>query len=473
LDYGYCIGRIKHRYTQTSINKNKLYMNTKYDIVILGSGESGTGAALLAKSQGLSVFVSDMSVIAEKYRQELVSNDIPFEEGKHTEEIILAAKEIVKSPGIPEKVAIVKRVREQGIRIMSEIEFAFRFKGKSKIICITGSNGKTTTTSLIYDMFKRDERDVSVVGNIGYSFAKQIAMQPTEWYVMEISSFQLDDIQSFRPDIAIITNVTPDHLDRYNYDFNNYLQAKFNIAKFQTADDVLILCKDDKASTGFLAQNKITPKILFFTMNEQLSSDGAYVDKNELVIRINGEPFSININELSLKGKHNQYNSMAATVSARVAEIRSSSIRECLKNFVAIEHRLEYVASIRGVEFINDSKATNLNSVWYALESMKKPVVLILGGVDKGNNYNEILELVKEKVKTIVCLGKDNSNIHQAFNGVVPIVESDDTIEAVRLAYENAEPGDCVLLSPACASFDLFRNYEDRGEQFKEAVLAL
>ncbi len=355
----------------------------KYELVILGSGESGTGAALLAKQRGIAVFVSDMGVIPEKYKRELDYNQIPYEESKHTEDIILGAKEIIKSPGIPEKAPMIKKIRANNIPLMSEIEFAYRYKGESKIVCITGSNGKTTTTTLTYEIFKHAGYDVSVVGNIGYSFARQIAIQPTAWYIMEISSFQLDDLFTFRPDIAVITNITPDHLDRYEYDFNLYVKAKFNIAKFQTANDFLIICKDDKASIQYLETNKQNPKILFFTMNEQLNTDGAYMNQNELILRTNGEPFSISINDLSLKGKHNQYNSMAAGISSRVAEVRNESIRECLKNFKSIEHRMEPVASIRGVEFINDSKATNLNSVWYALESMKKPTVLILGGVDK------------------------------------------------------------------------------------------
>ncbi len=445
----------------------------KYDLVILGSGESGTGAALLAKQKGIAVFVSDMGSIPEKYKAELDEQGIAYEERQHTEEIILGAKEIIKSPGIPEKVAIIQKIRQHNIPLMSEIEFAFRYKGDSKILCITGSNGKTTTTTLTYEIFKQDGLDVSVVGNIGYSFARQIAIQPTQWYVMEISSFQLDDIYTFRPDIAVITNITPDHLDRYQYDFNLYVKAKFNIAKFQTADDFLILCKDDKASNQFLETNQLTPKILYFTMNEQLNTDGAYMNQNELILRANGEPFSISINDLSLKGKHNQYNSMAAGISSRVAEVRNESIRECLKNFRSIEHRMEPVASIRGVEFINDSKATNLNSVWYALESMRKPTILILGGVDKGNDYSEIADLVKEKVKAIVCLGVDNSAIHAAFDSIVKVVDTESTNDAVKLAYEFATSGDCVLLSPACASFDLFKNYEDRGEQFKQSVRAL
>jgi UDP-N-acetylmuramoylalanine--D-glutamate ligase len=444
-----------------------------YDIVILGSGESGTGAALLAKQRGLSVFVSDKGAIADNFKQELISNEIPFEELMHTEDIILSAKEIIKSPGIPEKVDIIKKIRANEILIMSEIEFAFRYKGDSKIICITGSNGKTTTTSIVFEIFKLANYDVSVVGNIGFSFARQLAEKPTAWYVMEISSFQLDDTQTFRPDIAVITNITPDHLDRYEYDFNKYVNAKFNIAKYQTADDYLIICKDDKASINYIDSNKINSKILYFTMNEQLNADGAYMNQNELVLRMNGEPFSISINDLSLKGKHNQYNSMAAGISSRVAEVRNESIRECLRNFNSIEHRMEHVADIRGIEFINDSKATNLNSVWYALESMKKPVVLILGGVDKGNDYNEIVDLVKEKVKAIVCLGIENSAIHTIFDSIVNVVDATSSDEAVQKAYDLATTGDCVLLSPACASFDLFKNYEDRGEQFKQSVRAL
>lgn len=444
-----------------------------YELVILGSGESGTGAALLAKQRGLTVFVSDKGAIPDKFKKELIDNEIPFEELTHTEEIILSAKEIIKSPGIPDKVDIIKKIKANNILIMSEIEFAFRYKGDSKIVCITGSNGKTTTTSLIFDIFKKANYNVSVVGNIGFSFARQIAVQPTEWYIMEISSFQLDDIQTFRPDVALIMNITPDHLDRYNYDFNLYVASKFNISKFQTKADTLILCKDDKASINFIEQHTINSKILYFTMNEQLTTEGAYIDQNQMVINLNGQPFSIDINELALKGKHNQYNSMAAGISARVAEIRDSSIRESLRNFTAIEHRMESVGSIRGVEFINDSKATNLNSVWYALESMNKPTVLILGGVDKGNDYSEIFELVAEKVKAIVCLGVDNSAIKEAFESIVPIIETNNMADAVRVSYEQATVGDCVLLSPACASFDLFKNYEDRGAKFKDSVLAL
>lgn len=445
----------------------------KYNLVILGSGESGTGAAMLANKKGISVFVSDKNKIEEKYKNELIENNIPFEENQHTEEIILQADEIIKSPGIPHKVEIIQKIISKNIPIISEIEFAYRYKGDSKILCITGSNGKTTTASLSYFIFKNGNYDVSLVGNIGFSFARQIALQPTTWYVMEISSFQLDDTNHFRPDIAIITNITPDHLDRYNYDFSLYVKSKFNITKNQTTKDYVILCKDDKATIDYIEQNKLTPKILFFTMNETLNSDGAYISQNEIKIHVNGEPFSISINDLALKGKHNQYNSMAAGISSRVAEIRNSTIRESLKTFVALEHRMESVAFIRGVEFINDSKATNLNSVWYALESMTKPVILIMGGVDKGNDYNEIMDLIKEKVKAIICLGIDNSALEKAFSGVVNLVSTQNIHDAVNESYHLANSGDVVLLSPACASFDLFKNYEDRGEQFKNSVRAL
>lgn len=445
----------------------------RYDLVIVGSGESGTGAAILAHKIGMSVFVSDKGLIGEKYKADLIRLNIPFEEGMHSEDIILDATLIVKSPGIPEKAHIIQKIRSRNIPIISEIEFAFRNRNTSKIIAITGSNGKTTTTSLLFDIMKQDGRNVSVVGNIGNSYARQIAENPTEWYVMEISSFQLDDIDTFRPDIAVITNITPDHLDRYDYDFQKYVQAKFSIAKAQTEQNVLVVCAENQASIDYINNNTITPKIIYFTMNEQVNNEGAYVSQDEMIINANGEPFKISINELSLKGKHNVYNSMAAGISARVAEVRNESIRESLKRFSAIEHRMEFVATIRGVEFINDSKATNLNSVWYALECISKPTVLIMGGVDKGNNYKEIEQLVKDKVKAIVCLGIDNSAIEQAFTDIVPLVNSTDINEAVSKAYQIAESGDCVLLSPACASFDLFKNFEDRGQQFKNAVLAL
>ncbi len=443
-----------------------------FDIVILGSGESGAGAALLAKKQHLSVFVSDMSMIEEKYKHVLIENNIPFEEAKHSEEIILSAKEILKSPGIPHKVSIIQKAIEKNIPIISEIEFAFRYKGASKIIAITGSNGKTTTTSLLFSMFQQAEMDASMVGNIGWSFAKQIAEKPTAWYIMEISSFQLDDIFTFRPDVAVITNITPDHLDRYQYQFENYVKAKFNIAKYQTLEDTLVICKDDEASIAFINENKINSKIQYFSMKEQMHN-GAYITENEIVFQSGDEKQRVALGDLSLNGKHNVYNSMAAGISAKIATIRIEKIKECLTSFSALEHRMEHVLTIRGIDFINDSKATNLNSVWYALESMKKQTVLILGGVDKGNNYEEILDLVKEKVKAIVCLGAENNSIRKMFEGIVPILETSSMIEAVTSSFELANKGECVLLSPACASFDLFKNYEDRGLQFKQAVKQL
>ncbi len=443
-----------------------------YDIVILGSGESGTGAALLAAQQGLSVFVSDYSAIPAKYKMELEKQQIPFEEKQHTQEIIFNAKEIIKSPGIGEHVQMIKDLRAKNMSIVSEIEFAYRYKADSKIIAITGTNGKTTATTLTYEMLKHADYDVSMVGNIGYSFARQIAVKPTAWYVIEVSSFQLDDIKSFQPDVAVILNITPDHLDRYNYKFENYTQSKFNITKNQDENNVLVLNKDDEAITSFLKNTTLTtnPKIQYFSMRETVQHDGAYISEKEMVLKQNGEKVSININDISLNGKHNQQNSMAAGISARVAEVRAEKIRESLQAFQSLEHRMESVASIRGVEFINDSKATNLNSVWYALESMTKDTVLILGGVDKGNDYEQIAELVKDKVKAIVALGEDTTVIQDYFRKLVPVMEAKSMQEAVVFSFEMAKKGDCVLLSPACASFDLFKNYEDRGEQFKLTV---
>ncbi len=441
-----------------------------YDIVILGSGESGTGAALLAHQQGLRTFVSDGGIIPAQYKAELEKASIPFEEGGHTHEIILSAKEIIKSPGIPSTAAVIIAVRTQNIDVISEIEFAFRYKGNSKIVAITGTNGKTTTTTLTYHLFKDAGLDVSMVGNIGYSFARQIAKKPTAWYVMEISSFQLDDVKTFRPDVGVILNITPDHLDRYDYQMDNYIKAKFNISIAQTNEDVLILNFDDQNLTNNLKYITTNPKIQYISMQEQPSKSGAFISENEIVLSQNGERITISNDNVSLNGKHNQYNSMAACISARVAEVRADKIRESLQSFQSLEHRMESVVSIRGVEFINDSKATNLNSVWYALESMTKKTVLILGGVDKGNDYSEIADLVQEKVKAIVALGTDTTKIQEYFRTMLPVVETTSMEEAVAAAYELASKGECVLLSPACASFDLFKNYEDRGEQFKTAV---
>jgi UDP-N-acetylmuramoylalanine--D-glutamate ligase len=445
-------------------------------IVVLGAGESGNGAAILAKKEGHDVFVSDFGQIKESYRAELEAHNIAYESGGHTQDLILNADLIVKSPGIPEKAPIIKAIRTAGIELISEIEWAYRHKGDSKIIAITGSNGKSTTTSLVYYILKQNKLDVSMVGNIGYSFAKQIAEQPTEWYVAEISSFQLDDIKTFRPDIAMVLNITPDHLDRYEYNFEKYAAAKFRIAENQQENDILILNQEDEATIKYLEQNTINPRTIYITMSDHLlnNQDGAYMNNDEMHIKWEGDDMKTTVHDLALKGKHNQFNSMAAGISARAAGIRKEKIRDCFETFDGLEHRLEYVATVRGVEFINDSKGTNLNSVWFALESMKKPVVLILGGQDKGNNYNEIMELVQEKVKAIVCMGIDNSPIHKAFDGVVAtIVDTASAKDAVNASYALADKGDIVLLSPGCASFDLFKNYEDRGDQFKEAVKGL
>ena len=445
-------------------------------IVVLGAGESGNGAAILPKKEGHEVFVSDFGQIKDSYRTELEAHNIAYESGGHTQELILNADLVIKSPGIPEKAPIIKAIRAAGIELISEIEWAYRHKGDSKIIAITGSNGKSTTTSLIYHILKENKMDVSLVGNIGYSFANEIAEQPTEWYVAEISSFQVDDINSFRPDIALILNITPDHLDRYEYDFDKYAAAKFRIAENQQKDDILILNQEDEATIKYLEQNTINPRTIYITMSDHPhnNQDGAYMNNDEMNIKWEGDDMKTTVHDLALKGKHNQFNSMAAGISARAAGIRKEKIRDCFETFDGLEHRLEFVATVRGVEFINDSKGTNLNSVWFALESMKKPVVLILGGQDKGNNYNEIMELVQEKVKAIVCMGIDNSPIHKAFDGVVAtIVDTASAKDAVNASYALADKGDVVLLSPGCASFDLFKNYEDRGDQFKEAVKSL
>ncbi len=442
-----------------------------YQLVILGSGESGVGAALLAQKMQISVFVSDAGMLKDIYKHQLHEAAIPFEEGKHTEQIVLGAQEIIKSPGIPDTAEIVKKIKEKNIGIISEIEFAYRYKGKGKIVAITGSNGKTTSTNLTYHIFKEAGYSVSMCGNVGYSFARQLAVEPTDWYIVEVSSFQLDDIKTFKPNIAVLLNITPDHLDRYSYKFENYIQSKFRIAMNLTPEDCFIICADDEAINNHIHNIKSNPEIITFSMNNKSEQNGAHLSQDNLVIDVNGELITMPTNEVGLKGKHNLYNSMASGISARKAEVRSEKIRECLGNFKTIEHRLEFVLSIRGVDFINDSKATNINSVWYALESMKKPTVLILGGKDKGNDYSIIEELVQEKVKAIVCLGVDNTAIHAAFGNMeIPMLDTQSAKEAVAKAFEFATTGDAVLLSPACASFDLFQSYEDRGVQFKDAV---
>ncbi len=441
-------------------------------LVILGAAESGIGAALLGKKEGYDVFVSDGGTIKEHYKQELLNAAVDFEEGQHTAEKIFNADSVVKSPGISDAVKIVKEVRARGIEVCSEIEFGYRHKGDSKIVAITGTNGKTTTTALTYHLYREAGLDVSMVGNIGKSFARQIAEQPSEWYVIEVSSFQLDDIHSFRPDIAVLLNITPDHMERYDNKLENYIASKFRITENQTKDDIFITNKDDNNITNQLLTHSIQSKLIFFTMSEHNQlQEGGSIHNDRMHIRVGEDELDMSINDLSLKGRHNNYNSMAAGISARVAGIRKEKIRESFSTFQGLEHRLEFVATVKGVDYINDSKATNVNSVWFALESMQQPVVLILGGQDKGNDYNQLMDLVQEKVKAIVCLGVDNAPIHEAFDDVVDlIVDTTSAQDAVKAAYAFAEGGDAVLLSPACASFDLFKNYEDRGIQFVEAV---
>lgn len=445
----------------------------KQKIVVLGAGESGVGAALLAQQQGYDVLVSDSSLISERYKNELIINKIEFEEGIHSIGKIFQSGFVIKSPGIPEKNELVKELRKKGIVIISEIEFAYRYKGDSKIIAITGSNGKTTTTALAYHICKTGGLDCAMVGNIGYSFAKQVAVDPKKVYVVEVSSFQLDDINTFKPDVAILTNITEDHLDRYEYKFENYIKSKFSIIKYQTSNDVFIYNADDEVTMKYLNKFLNNTNPLPISMRKLLPQ-GAYISNAEMHIKWQKEEMQMSVEDFAIKGKHNQYNTMAACLSAVVMDIRKEKIREAVQTFESLEHRMETVATIKGVEFINDSKATNTNSTWYALESMTKPVILILGGVDKGNDYFILKDLVKEKVKGIVCMGIDNRKIHEAFASDVSLmVNTNNAKDAVAAAFHFASKGDVVLLSPACASFDLFKNYEDRGKQFKEAVKEL
>ena len=443
------------------------------ELVILGSGESGIGAAMLAKAKGLKVFVSDAGVIKANYKQELIDNAIEFEEGQHTEARILQATDVVKSPGIPEKNEMVQKIKAAGIPVISEVEFAYRYKGSSRIVAITGSNGKSTTTALIYHICKVAGLDCALVGNIGYSIARQVATDPKPLYIAEISSFQLDDIVSFKPEIAVLVNITEDHLDRYDYRFENYIDSKFRIIENQDENDYFIYCLDDEVITKKLDTLTIHTNPLPFSMKQEVKK-GAYIKGDQMMLRIQEERVSMSIYDFALKGKHNQHNTMAAGIAAATLGIRKEKIREAVKTFESLEHRMEFVATVRGVEFYNDSKATNVNSTWFALESLNKSTILVLGGVDKGNDYSLILDLVKEKVKAIVCLGVDNKKIHAAFKDVVKtIVDTTSARDAVQAAFSLAVKGDAVLLSPACASFDLFKNYEERGAKFKEAVKEL
>ena len=442
----------------------------KKNIVILGAAESGVGAAILAQQKGYDVFVSDGGKIAEHFKAELLQYNILFEEGSHTIEKILACDEVVKSPGIPENVTVVKEIRKKNIPVISEIELAYRFKGESIIIAVTGSNGKTTTASLIYHICKHAGKDCALVGNVGISFAKQVALNPKDLYVAEISSFQLDDIISFRPDVAVLTNITEDHLDRYEYKLENYINSKFRIVQNQQENDVFIFCLDDETTKNNINNFSIKSILAPITMSKELPQ-GAYLANAKMHLKWKSEEMQMSVDDFTLKGKHNQYNSMAASMAATAVDIRKEKIREALQTFESLEHRMEPVSVVKGITFINDSKATNVNSTWYALESMNNPVILILGGVDKGNDYSLLKELVKEKVKAIVCMGTDNRKIHEAFGDIVSlIVNTQNAADAVQAAYHFGNKGDVVLLSPACASFDLFKNYEDRGNQFKQAV---
>lgn len=442
----------------------------KKKIVILGAGESGVGSALLAKRHLYDVFVSDGTAIKANYKMELEEKQIRFEEGMHTEAEILAADEIIKSPGIPEEADIIKKIRKNNIAIISEIEFAYRYIGDSKVIAITGSNGKTTTTALTFHICKLAGRDCAMVGNVGYSFARQVAEDPKQLYVVEVSSFQLDDIKTFKPHVAVLTNITEDHLDRYQYNVKNYINSKFRISENQLPSDVFIYNLDDETTMKNINSYHIKSTKAPITMSKELPQ-GAYLINAKMHLKWKSEEMQMSVEDFAIKGKHNQYNSMAASMAATAIDIRKEKIREALQTFESLEHRMEPVSTIKGIEFINDSKATNVNSTWYALESMTKPVILILGGVDKGNDYNILKEMVKEKVKAIVCMGTENRKIHEAFGDVVSLmVNTESALEAVQAAFHFANKGDVVLLSPACASFDLFKNYEDRGIQFKQAV---
>ncbi|GGH77945.1 MAG: UDP-N-acetylmuramoyl-L-alanine--D-glutamate ligase [Bacteroidetes bacterium] len=439
------------------------------NITVLGAGESGVGAAILAVKLGHQVFVSDGGPIKDSFKAELDAAGIEYEENGHDKARILKSKLVIKSPGIPEKAAIIKAIRQRRIEVISEIEFAYR-NTDATIVAVTGSNGKTTTASLIYHIYKKAGLNVGLGGNIGNSFAKMVAEDPKEIYVLEISSFQLDDCVYFAPYIAILTNITPDHLDRYDYKLENYVDSKFRIIQKQEKTDHFIYCADDPETLKAFARKKIKSNAHAFSYNHKVD-DGAYWNEEQQHITLTIDEDPMNIEDLALQGKHNAYNSMAAGMASRLLNIRKETIRESLSDFDALEHRLEPVMEIHGVEFINDSKATNVNSTFYALESMKKNLVWIVGGVDKGNDYEQLIPMVGQKVKAIVCLGKDVSKIHTEFEGVVEtITDAHSMKEAVTAAYKLATKGDAVLLSPACASFDLFENYEDRGRQFKEEV---
>jgi UDP-N-acetylmuramoylalanine--D-glutamate ligase len=459
-------------------------------IAILGAGESGVGAAILAQKKGFRVWLSDKGKIKENHKEVLSQYGIKWEEGQHNEKLILSAHEVIKSPGIPNTAPLIQQLKEKGVPVISEIEFAGRYTNAKKV-CITGSNGKTTTTLMIYHILSKAGLNVGLAGNVGYSFAKQVAECNYDYYVIELSSFQLDDMYAFKADIAILLNITPDHLDRYEYNLQNYAASKFRITQNQTSNDTFIYNADDELIAEMMKEITIQAKKYAFSQ-QQLLTEGAWITEEELEetkennnnfqqqtnkqiqFNTNNQQFNMSIHELAQQGKHNAYNSMAAGIATRVLEIRKEIIRESLSDFQNVEHRLEYVAAVHGIEFINDSKATNVNSTWYALESMDKPTIWIVGGVDKGNDYTMLEGLVKQKVVGIVCLGLENEKIHKAFGHIVEnIWDAKSAMEAVGLSYRMAKKGYSVLLSPACASFDLFENYEDRGQQFKKAVRSL
>ncbi len=438
-------------------------------IVVLGGGESGVGSAVLAKVKGFDVFLSDMGKLSEKYSAMLKEWDIPFEQGQHTEDLILNADEVIKSPGIPETAPMVQKVLDKGIGVISEIEFAGRYDSAKKV-CITGSNGKTTTTSLIYHLLQQAGLNVGLGGNIGKSYAYQVATEQHDIYVLELSSFQLDNVYDFKADIAIITNITPDHLDRYGYNMENYVKSKFRITRNMSSEDCFIFCSDDEITINHLNKIVVQAQKLPFTQKNEVEQ-GAFVKEDRMIVRYKEQECDMYLQELALGGKHNVYNSMAAALAAKAMDIDNQVIRDGLATFQAVEHRLENVLSIREVLYINDSKATNVDAAWYALECQTRPVIWIVGGTDKGNDYSTLVDLAREKVKAIICMGLDNAKIHATFEGVVPQMHDVTSAQdAVKLADSLAVAGDVVLLSPCCASFDLFKNYEDRGRQFKEAV---
>ena len=441
-------------------------------VVVLGGGESGIGSAVLAKVKGFDVFLSDMGKISEKYVEMLEQWEIPFEQGCHTEELILNADEVIKSPGIPSTAAMVQKIEDKGIKVISEIEFAGRYDSAKKV-CITGSNGKTTTTSLIYHLLQQAGLNVGLGGNIGKSYAYQVATENFDIYVLELSSFQLDNVYDFKADIAIITNITPDHLDRYGYNMENYVKSKFRITRNMSDDDCFIFCSDDEITINHLNKIVVKAQQLPFTQ-KQVVEQGAYLKDDRIIVRYKEQECDMYLQELALGGKHNVYNSMAAALAAKAMDIDNAVIREGLATFQAVEHRLEKVLSIKDVLYINDSKATNVDAAWYALECQTRPVVWIVGGTDKGNDYSSLVPLAKEKVKAIICMGLDNEKIHAAFGEVVSkMYDVTSAQDAVKTAHKIAASGDVVLLSPCCASFDLFKNYEDRGRQFKDAVRSL